>query len=315
MILYFSFVAMAAAAGSIPTVELATGVNMPMMVIGGENCSFPDIADYGSCSNYTLWTEMGGTGFDTAWEYQTSFAIRDAVHQSGLPRSEVFVVTKIPGSLSFNCTAEKCSHFPSPPPVSGHYSPEMVRDYIAKDLDWLGTEIGYIDVLLLHTPCNEGGYTHNFRECAAVWSVMEEAVQNGTVRAIGVSNFGAEDLRQLSQTWKIKPVVNQMRTSLGSVDEATWNYCKQEGIAYMAYSPLHSPCLHDEKVQAIATAHNMSVYQIALRWLVQSNISFVTATNKSSHMSSDLAVFGFSLNADDMATLNALQCGKKTMII
>lgn len=288
---------------------------MPMMVIGGENCSFPDIAEYGSCSNYTLWTEMGGTGFDTAWEYQTSFAIRDAVRQSGLPRSQVFVVTKIPGSLSFNCTADKCSHFPSPPPVSGHYSPEMARDYIAKDLDWLGSEIGYIDVLLLHTPCNEGGQNHNFSECAAIWSVMEEAVQNGTVRAIGVSNFGADDLHQLSKTWKIKPVVNQMRTSLGSIDGASLSYCKQEGIAYMAYSPLHSPCLKDEKVQEIATAHNMSVYQIALRWLVQSNISFVTATNKSSHMLSDLAVFGFTLSDDDMSALNALQCGKQTVII
>merc|ERR1711998_539156 len=105
-----------------------------------------------------------------------------------------------------------------------------------------------------------------------IYAVLEEALQNGTVRSIGVSNFGADDLEQLKKTWKVKPAVNQMRTSLGSIDQAAWDWCKREGIAYMAYSPLHSPCLENEQVQSMAAAHSVSVYQVALRWLVQSNI-------------------------------------------
>lgn len=307
----FSF----AHARSIPTVEIAQGVNMPMMVIGGENCSFPDIADYGSCSNYSLWMELGGTGFDTAWEYQTSFAIRDAVHAKGLPRSDVFVITKIPGSLAFNCTDSKCSHFPSIPPMTGHYTLEMARHYLALDLDRLGSEIGHIDLLLLHTPCNEGGKTHNYSECAAIYSVLEEAIRNGTVRSIGVSNFGADDLEHLKNSYNIKPALNQMRTSLGSIDQAAWDWCKKEGVTYMAYSPMHSPCLQNQQVKSIASAHNVSVYQVALRWLVQNNIPFVTASNKSSHLTSDLAVFDFTLTDSEMSTLNALDCGKNDIIV
>lgn len=304
-----------ACSASIPTVEIAKGVHMPMMVAGGENCSFPDIADYGSCTNYSLWMELGGHGFDTAWEYQTSYAIGDAIRASGLQRSEVFVTSKIPGSLAFNCTTGKCSHFPSIPPVSGHYTPDMARQYVGLDLEWLGSGIGYIDILLLHTPCNEGGSSHNYSECAAIYSVLEEAVRNGTVRAIGVSNFGADDLEHLKNTWNIKPAVNQMRTSLGSIDQAAWDWCKREGVAYQAYSPLHSPCLENEQVKSIASAHQVSVYQVALRWLVQNNISFVTASNKTSHLTSDLAVFDFSLSDSEMSTLNALDCKTEHIMV
>merc|ERR1711998_566517 len=108
--LFVGFTALANAS-SIPTIEIAKGVHMPMMVVGGENCSFPDIAQYGSCSNYSLWLELGGRGFDTAWEYQTSRAIGEAVRASGVPRSEVFITHKLPGSLSFNCTNAKCQTF------------------------------------------------------------------------------------------------------------------------------------------------------------------------------------------------------------
>merc|ERR1712056_135841 len=162
----------------------------------------------------------------------------------------------------------------------------MARGYIAYDLAVLGSAIGYIDLLLLHTPCNVGSQAgHNYSECAAIYAVMEEAVRNGTVRSIGVSNFEDSDLEALKSTWTIKPAVNQMRTSLGGVDQKTWDYCKREGISYMAYSPLHSPCLHDPTVQSVASAHNVST---------------VTATNKSSHMISDLSVFDFSLTDGEM---------------
>jgi len=83
----------------------------------------------------------------------------------------------------------------------------------------------------------------------------------------------------------------------------------------MAYSPLHSPCLEHTQVQAMAAAHNVSVYQVALRWLVQSNVSFVTASNKSSHLTSDLAIFDFSLTGAEMATLDSLNCGKYLSIV
>merc|ERR1712216_678618 len=197
--LFVGFTALANAS-SIPTIEIAKGVHMPMMVVGGENCSFPDIAQY--------------------------------------------------GSLSFNCTAAKCSHYPSPMPVSGHYTAEMARRFLALDLEMLGSEIGYIDLLLLHEPCNMTG-AHNYAECAAIYGVLEEALQNGTVRSIGVDQFSVDDLERLKTTWKVKPAVNMMPITLGELDQAAWDWCKREGIAAYSYSALHSPCLHDSRKQEL----------------------------------------------------------------
>ena len=181
-VLKLLLVAGLAAATPMPTVEIADGLYLPMITMGGDG-------DWGG-SNYSLWLELGGRGFDTAWEYQTSAAIRDAVLSSGVPRSDIFITHKIPGSLGFNCTDPKCQTFPELPPVTGHYTPDMARHFLADNLQRLGAQIGYIDLLLLHTPCNYGGKgPHNQGECAAIYEVMEEAVRNGTARAIGVSNF------------------------------------------------------------------------------------------------------------------------------
>merc|ERR1711998_339474 len=245
----------------------------------------------------------------TAWEYQTSRAISAAVRASGLQRSEIFITHKIPGSLSFNCTGAKCKTFPAPPPVSGLYTPGMARHFLADNLQRLGSEIGYVDLLLLHSPCNYGSDHHNASECAAIYTVLEEAVQNGTARAIGVSNHVTSDLIALLRTAKVKPVVNQCHAAVGMLDRETYDFCQRHGITYQAWSPLHSDCLHDPKVASISMAHNVSVYEVALRWLVQHNVPCVTSSNSSSHMISDMSIFDFNLTANDMATLDSLKCG------
>ena len=285
-----------------PTVEISKGVNLPMITMGGDG-------DWGA-SNYSLWLTFGGHGFDTAWEYQTSRAISSAVRGSGVPRSEIFITHKIPGSLSFNCTAEKCKTFPELPPVNGNYTPDMARRFIADNMQRLGPEIGYVDLLLLHTPCNYGGSgPHNYTECAAIYEVLEEAVKNGTARAIGVSNFDSADIEALLKTAKVKPVVNQCHASVGMLDVETMEFGRKHNITYQAWSPLHSDCLHDPKVEAIATAHSATVYEVALHWLVQHGVPLVTSTNSSSHMASDLSIFGFDLTVQEMTTLDGMKCG------
>jgi 2,5-diketo-D-gluconate reductase A len=291
-----------AAAISVPTVEVSKGVYLPVITMGGDG-------DWGG-SNYSLWLELGGRGFDTAWEYQTSRAISEAVRSSGVPRSEVFITHKIPGSLAFNCTDVKCKSFPELPPVSGHYTPDMARHFLAHNLQRLGPEIGYVDLLLLHTPCNYGGAgPHNQSECAAIYEVLEEAVQNGTARAIGVSNYGQADLEALLRTAKITPVVNQCHAAIGTLDVEAMEFGRKHSITYQAWSPLHSDCLHDPKVETISAAHSVSVYQVAMRWLEQNGVPLVTSANSSAYMTSDLASFGFNLTAQEMATLDGMKCG------
>ena len=291
-----------ATAAPMPTVEISKGVNLPMITMGGDG-------DWGG-SNYSLWLELGGHGFDTAWEYQTSRAICDAVRSRGVTRSDIFITHKIPGSLAFNCTDAKCKTFPERPPVTGHYTPDMARRFLADNLQRLGPEIGYVDLLLLHTPCNYGGKTpHNQSECAAIYKVLEEAVQNGTARAIGVSNHDRADIEALLQTAKIKPVVNQCHAAVGMFDVETMEFGRKHNITYQAWSPLHSDCLHDPKVEAIAASHNASVYELAMHWLVQHGVPMVTAASTRAYMTSDLSIFDFSLSAQEMATLDSMKCG------
>ena len=228
--------ATAANTAPMPSVQISKGVDLPMITMGGDG-------QWGG-SNYSLWLELGGHGFDTAWEYQTSRAISAAIRASGVPRSDIFITHKIPGSLAFNCTAVKCKTFPELPPVSGHYTPDMARRFLADNMKRLGPEIGYVDLLLLHTPCNYGGSgPHNYTECAAIYKVLEEAVQNGTAKTIGVSNFGSADIEALLKTAKVPPVVNQCHASVGMLDIETMEFGLKHNITYQAWSPLHSDCL------------------------------------------------------------------------
>jgi hypothetical protein len=151
----------------IPRVDVAPGVALPMLTMGGVvQPGYPDP------SNYSLWLELGGRGFDSAWEYQTEKSIAAAIRASGLPRSEVFVTSKIPGSLHGGCCGCPGAMPPGqwPPcqpgkngqpachgvcfPASGHYTPAQAKQYIARDLEDLGPDIGYIDLLLMHEPCD-----------------------------------------------------------------------------------------------------------------------------------------------------------------
>lgn len=301
------------AAGPIPTIEVSKGVHLPMLNLGGVNATLDPM--YPDASNYSLWLELGGRGFDTAWEYQTSGAISAAIHTSGLPRSEIFITHKIPGSLAHPCTGIKCQGFPEPPPVTGHYTPAMARRYLADNLKRLGTEIGHIDLLLLHEPCNYGGKFYAADECAAIYEVMEEALRDGTTRAIGVSNHNSAALEALLQRVTVKPAVNQCRMAVGEFDKATYTFCQQHGITYQAYSPLHTACTQTNEMKTIAAAHNHSVYEVALRWIVQHQVPIVTASNKSSHMTSDMSIFGFTLTDEEMATLNSLNCKKESIVV
>ena len=127
--------------GTIPTVQIAPSVRMPFITLGGVNRSlYPDYPDY---SNYSLWLQLGGRGFDSAWEYRTQGGIARAMVKSGITRSELFLTTKIPGSLHGGCCGcpgagppgtclAKCHGVCFP--ASGHYTAKDATRYIREDL-------------------------------------------------------------------------------------------------------------------------------------------------------------------------------------
>lgn len=287
-------------------VQIAAGVEMPLINLGGI-----EMAGYNS--NFTAWLSLGGRGVDTALMYgddvqsQVGAAVRAAV-KSGIPRSDVFVTTKIPCCpMHPNATFTTWCH---DNPGRWNATANVEHDYEVLGLDT-------VDLVLLHWPCATLADTVN------TYRALQPLVADGRARAIGVSNFNATFLEQFlaDPSVTVKPAVDQCGYSIhghggnaGAVtplgrDTATRNACRQHGITFSAYSPLGGlsgiDVLHDPVVVKVAAAHNTSTAQVALRWVVQQGVVAVTASDKARYDVSDLDIFDFELTGNEMSALSS----------
>eukprot|EP00035_Acanthoeca_spectabilis_P014041 m.265363 g.265363 ORF g.265363 m.265363 type:complete len:301 (-) comp16033_c0_seq3:2087-2989(-) len=282
-------------------IPIAPGVNMPFVNFGG----VPQVDP----TNVTDVLASGGRGFDSALTYgdETQIALGRAVKKAvaaGLSRSDIFVTTKIP------CCPNNFGNWTEGACPNKHEDP---AGDINEDIRLIG---GEVDLLLLHWPCT------TMDETVAVYTVMEDALMAGKTRAIGVSNFNMTELQELLKRVKVRPSVNQCDHSVGGhkdghwsfwgADDATFNFCQENGISYSAWSPLggltgwnvlNNPTVVND---SIAKHHSVSPAQVALRWLVQQNISVVTAADKHDFIVEDLDLFSFSLTAQEMSALSAV---------
>ena len=279
----------AAVTEPVPRVEIAPGVRMPLLNFGVQ----PD---------HAAAIRLGVRGLDTANVYgdQQQREVGRAVRESGIPREEFFVTSKIPccPGLQFTKGAPNCDHPRDPAADAAH------------DFDVLGLE--YVDLMLLHWPCD------TLKDTLAAYRALESLVAHGQARAIGVSNFNASALDALlAQPLEMRPVVDQVGYSIAGHSDSAWGRddgsrkaCVAANCTFSAYSPLGgwakggtSHVLGDPTVRAVAAAHNRSAAQVALRWVVQQGIVAVTSSEKIEHVASDLAIFDFSLTDAEMAEL------------
>jgi diketogulonate reductase-like aldo/keto reductase len=288
-------------AAAVPSIEIAPGVRMPLILDG--------------VSDRSLWIAAGGRGLDTALTYGSADQrnVGAAIKASGLPRSSFFVISKVP------CCA--ATQFPFGPAEQCRAGPSGTRNTTADveaTLGLIGVE--YVDLMLLHWPCDD------FSKTVAAWRMMEPLVRAGKARAIGVSNLNASALSALLQLATVTPAVNQCGYSVGmhanetgpqgpgslwGRDDATVAACRAAGVSYSAYSPLGgwtgATVLQDPSVIAIARAHNRSAAAVAMRWVVQQNISAVTSASKVSYAADDLGIFDFELSEAEMRTLTTVR--------
>ena len=305
--------------GTIPTVEIAPSVRMPFVTLGGVNRSlYPDYPDY---SNYSLWLQLGGRGFDSAWEYRTQGGSARAMVKSGITRSELFLTTKIPGSLHGGCCGcpgagppgtclAKCHGVCFP--ASGHYTAKDATRYIREDLATLRNNgVEYVDLLLLHEPCDYlAPYPYNASaECSQVYGAMEAALTSddpelkGRIRALGVSNFDATMLQQLARITRScrrstsAACPSGVRRGHPSTASSTTSPI---GVLYVAGN------VKDRAVSAIAAAHGVSNAAVVMRWVTQLGVPLVTASESAAYDRSDMAIFDFELTEAEMETLTKL---------
>ncbi len=250
------------------TLSLPGGIEMPLLGIGV--WQIPDGPEAEDAVGWAL--EAGYRHVDTAQAYGNEASVGRALRAGGVPRDELFVTTKFfPGSR------------------------DPLREAEAS-LERLG--IDRLDLYLIHWP--QGGATW-------AWPGMEAALSRGLTRAIGVSNFDLDELAEVIGAGEVPPLVNQVDFSPFSFRRRLLAACEERGVALEAYSPLTSGRdLGDPTVAEVARRAGRTPAQVMLRWAVQRGIPVIPKSTRRERIVENSLIFDFSLDEDEMATLDRL---------
>lgn len=242
---------------------------MPMAGIGTFLLS-PDEAE-NSCVNAL---ECGYRLIDTANAYVNEKAVGRAIKKSGLPREEIFLETKL---------------WPT------FYEQE---DAVEKTLERLDTE--YIDLLLIHQPA--GNYVAGYRQ-------MEKAYKAGKVKAIGLSNFSMEQIREILGLCEVRPSVLQTEVHPYAQEKELKEFLEQEKIVIQAWYPLghgDAALIEEPVFGKLAEKYGKTNAQVILRWHVQAGNVVIPGSKNPEHIKANLELFDFTLTEDEMAEIAAL---------
>ncbi|MBP5224177.1 MAG: aldo/keto reductase [Lachnospiraceae bacterium] len=236
------------------------------------------------CINAVKWAlEAGYRHIDTAKAYDNEGSVGKAIRESGIPREEIFLTTKL---WNADTRAKNC------------------REALERSLDLLQTD--YVDLYLIHWP------TEN-REIA--WADMEELQAEGKIRSIGVSNFMVHHLQELSKTAKVVPAVNQIESHPYFNNRNLIDYCREKGITVEAWSPLGgsrtTSIRDDETINAIAKKYNKSAAQVIIRWHLQRDIVVLPKSVHEDRIYQNIDVFDFELTAEECEMIAALDRGAR----
>ena len=225
--------------------------------------------------------KIGYRSIDTAQAYGNEEGVGAAIAKCGLPREELFITTKIWIS---NAGYEKA------------------KASIEESLKKLQTS--YIDLLLIHQPF--GDYYGSYR-------AMEEAYREGTVRAIGVSNFYPDRFLDINHFAQIKPAVNQIEAHVFQQQKIAKQYLTKYGAQIMSWGPFaegKNDFFNTPALKEIGTKHGKTPAQVALRFLLQSDVVVIPKSVHEERMKENFNVFDFELTAGEMEQLEQLDTGE-----
>lgn len=263
------------------TYTLSNGVRIPKLGLG--TWLIPD-AEVVSAVKSAI--DMGYRHVDTAQAYGNERGTGEGVRLSGLPREEIFVTTKVAAEMKDYASAAAS---------------------IDESLRKMGMD--YADLMIIHCPqpWNEfRGAKRYFKENKEVWRALEDAYEAGKVKAIGVSNFLVDDLQNLLEDCRIKPMVNQILLHVGETPYDLLDFCKQQDILVEAYSPIaHGAALSNERVAEVAARYGVTVPQLCIRYTLQLGAVSLPKSSNPDHIRSNVQL-GFTISEEDMAILAGL---------
>jgi diketogulonate reductase-like aldo/keto reductase len=263
------------------TVLLNSGYTMPIMGLGTY------ALDYDTCVNSVMaLIANGGRLIDTAYMYGNEEAVGEGVRRAmaeyGVPREEIFVITKIYPNQFGN--------------------PEAAIDMALEKLN-----IGYIDMMLLHHPGSND---------VRAYLAMEKYAAEGKIRSLGLSNWYIEELTDFLPQVNIKPALVQNEIHPYYQEQAVVPFIQEKGIVVQCWYPLGGrgytkELLTDETITAIASAHGVSAAQVILRWDLQRGVVVIPGSSNPDHIRENLDLFGFELTPEEMDRIAALDRGEK----
>lgn len=252
-----------------PTVTLADGVDMPLLGFGTWQAE--DDAAYDAVRTAL---DAGYRHIDTATLYGNEEQVGRAVRDSGIPRADVFITTKL-----------------------GPNQAGQERQTIEGSLRALGTD--YVDLWLVHWPPGGEARPETWQEFLAVQ-------RDGLTRAIGVSNYSTEQIDELIDAAGQAPSVNQIPWSPARYDSRILAECRARGIVVEGYSPLKNTDLNAPVLVETAQAHGVTPVQVVLRWHVDHGVVVIPKSVTPDRIRSNFDIFGFSLSSDELTRIDAM---------
>lgn len=259
------------------TVLLNSGYEMPILGLGTYSL------DYDTCvSSVIALLEHGGRLIDTAYMYHNEDAVGAAIRASDVPREEIFVTTKLyPNQYGDAAGA------------------------IDDALEKMGLD--YIDLMLLHHPGEQD---------VEAYQAMEQAVADGKIRSIGLSNWYVEELEEFLPQITITPAVvqNEIHPYYQEIDVVP--YIQEQGIVVEGWYPFGGrgytkELLENETIAAIAGSHGVTSAQIILRWNLQRGVIVIPGSGNPEHIAENLDIFEFELTAEEMEQIKSLNRDEK----
>ncbi|KAI0961328.1 hypothetical protein AcW1_000439 [Taiwanofungus camphoratus] len=256
------------------SVALPSGFSMPLLGLGvfrNEDCIPACIAAL----------KYGYRHIDSARLYNNEAQVGQAVRQSGIPRSEVFVTSKI-----FH-------------PDHGY---ESTLKAVDESLQRFGFD--YLDLYLIHSPLS------GKEERLATWKALLDVQKTGKLRTVGVSNYGVKHLEEIREAGLATPAVNQVELQPFCQQKAIVEYCNKHGIIVQAYCPLVRGEFGNPVLQEIAQKYKKDVAQVLVRWSLQRGFSPLPKSSQPARVVSNAELYDFEISAEDMAKIDALDKGK-----
>ena len=252
---------------------LNNGVEIPAVAFGTYKA-----ADGKSADVIRAAIGAGYRYFDTASFYGTETYLAEAIRESGIPRREFFIASKL---------------------WKDEMGYENVKSAFERTLNNLRTD--YLDLYLIHWPLPEPGYKEWRQLDKETWRAMEELYEAGKIRAIGLSNFLPHHIENILKDCRVRPAVDQIEYHPGYSQEAAVQYCKERNILVQAWSPIgRQRVLEEPLVLELAGKYAVSPAQICLKFAVQRGIIPLPKSSSVERMKENLDLYSFEMEREDI---------------